>query len=82
MWVTNIEIDDSSEFVVQYDEYGNAEINYTAPYEWTPALTGYDAAQMMQSWIKHYCGNLGNDASDDEYLSRIREGISRLRNLF
>lgn len=81
MWVTNIEIDDSSEFVVQYDEYGNSEINYAAPYEWTPALTGYDAAQMMQSWIKHYCGNSGNDASDDGYLSRIQEGISRLRNL-
>ena len=81
LWVTDPEIDPGSGLVTGFDEYGNAQAKYAAPYEWSSEYTAYDAARMMKSWIKHYCAYLDDDEPRGlaRYVTRVEEEIGRLR---
>ena len=81
IWVTDPEIDPESGIVAGFDEYGSAQAKYDAPFDWSSEYTGYDAAKMMQSWIKHYCAYLEDREAEglDNYLSRVQDEVERLR---
>lgn len=63
-WVQNPSIDPNTEHVWGKDDHENVMICFIDPAEWTPDLTGYDAAIMVKTWIYAYCNWLENGRWD------------------